>query len=63
MPPSLKKEIDGYVKEGSYASTSEFFRDVIRAWKRERLIADIRESQRDFKAGRYKVLRSFKDLR
>jgi len=63
MPASLKKEVDSYVKEGQYSSTSEFFRDMIRTWKRNNLLAGLRESQKEFRAGKAKRLTSFKDLR
>jgi Arc/MetJ-type ribon-helix-helix transcriptional regulator len=63
MPESLKKEVDIYVKEGQYASVSEFFRDMLRTWKRQELIRDLKQSQKDFEGGKYKVLKSFKDLR
>jgi len=63
MPASLKKNVDLAVKEGNYASVSEFFRDAIRAWENDRLIKDLKESQVDARNGKTKLLRSFKDLR
>ena len=36
MPVEMKKEIDTCVKEGNYASVSEFLRDVFRWWKRKK---------------------------
>ena len=63
MPANMKKEVDAYVKEGQYASVSEFFRDALRSWKRQRLYADIMESEKEFAEGKGKVLKSFKDLR
>ncbi|MCX6717497.1 MAG: ribbon-helix-helix domain-containing protein [Candidatus Taylorbacteria bacterium] len=63
MPASLKKEVDSYVKEGQYSSVSEFFRDILRTWKRNNLLSELRASQNDFEKGKYKVLKSFKDLR
>jgi Arc/MetJ-type ribon-helix-helix transcriptional regulator len=63
MPPSLKKNVDMAVKEGNYASVSEFFRDAMRAWENDRLIKELKESQRDARAGKIKLLRSLKDLR
>jgi Arc/MetJ-type ribon-helix-helix transcriptional regulator len=35
MPAEMKKEVDAYVKEGNYASVSEFLRDVFRWWKKK----------------------------
>lgn len=51
------------VKEGKYASVSEFFRDAMRAWENERLIRELKESQIEARAGKVKLLRSLKDLR
>jgi Arc/MetJ-type ribon-helix-helix transcriptional regulator len=62
MPAELKKEVDSYVKEGQYASVSEFFRDLLRAWRRNNLLRELRASQKDFENGKYKTLKSFKDL-
>ena len=63
MPASLKKNVDLAVKEGKYASISEFFRDAIRAWENERLIKELKQSQRDARMGKVKLLHSLKDLR
>ena len=51
------------VKAGNFASTSEFFRHLWRLWKAEQLSAEIRMSERDFSRGKFKVLKSLKDLR
>lgn len=63
MPATLKKEVDTYVKEGQYASVSEFFRDVLRDWKKNNLLMDLRKSQKEFRDGKAKRLVSFRDLR
>ena len=63
MPASLKKNVDLAVKEGNYASVSEFFRDAIRALENDRLINELKESQLEARAGKVKLLRSLKDLR
>ena len=63
MPVSLKKNVDLAVKQGNYASVSEFFRDAIRAWENDHLIKELKESQRDARIGKVKLLRSLKDLR
>ncbi len=62
MPVSLKQSVDIAVKEGNYASVSEFFRDAVRAWEEEQLYQSVMRSQRDFAEGRFKRLRSLKDL-
>ena len=63
MPASLKRSVDLAVKEGRYASVSEFFRDAVRAWEDDQLIKELKESQMKARAGKVKLLRSLKDLR
>lgn len=62
LPPAMTKVVKRAVKQGNYASTSEFFRDAIRAWEDEQLYKDVMKSEADFGAGRYKTLRSLSDL-
>ena len=63
MPVSLKRSVDLAVKEGNYASVSEFFRDAVRIWENNQLIRELRESQKEARAGKVKLLRSLKDLK
>ncbi len=63
VPQQIKKEVDQAVKQGNYASTSEFFRDILRTWKEQRLVKELRQSQREIKQGKGKVLHSLRDLR
>jgi len=62
MPASLKKDVDLAVKDGSYASISEFFRDAFRAWKEEQLYQSVMRSRKEIAEGKGKVLKSLKDL-
>lgn len=62
MPPTLKKSVDRMIKDYNYTSTSEFFRDAIRAFQDYKLVKDIEESEREFAAGKGKRLRSLRDL-
>jgi len=62
MPVALKKNVDLAVKEGNYASVSEFFRDAVRALEETKLIRDTMESEREFAMGKGKKLRSLRDL-
>jgi len=55
-------EVKEHVKEGRYATVSEFFRKLVRDWQEDRLLRELKQSQAEFKAGKYKVLKSFKDL-
>jgi antitoxin ParD1/3/4 len=63
MPASLADEVEKAVKEGNFASKSEFIRDLLREWKTQRLLADIAQSRKEIAQGKGKVLRSLKDLR
>ena len=62
MPILLKKKVDRMIKDYNYASSSEFFRDAIRALQDDKLIMDIMDSEREFASGKGKRLRSLKDL-
>lgn len=63
LPPALAKEVDIEVKNGNYASKSEFFRDLLRAWRRAELLKELKASQREVTRGKGKVLKSLRDLR
>ena len=62
MPPLQKKNVDRMIKDYNYTSTSEFFRDAVRALEEDKLIQDIVQSEREFVAGKGKKLLSLKDL-
>jgi Arc/MetJ-type ribon-helix-helix transcriptional regulator len=62
MPVALKRSVDQAVKEGKYASVSEFFRDAVRAWEEEKLYQSVLRSEKEFAEGKGKRLRSLKDL-
>lgn len=62
LPLPLKKQVDKAVKEGDYASVSEFFRDAVRAWKEDRLLREIEESRLEILQGKGKILKSLSDL-
>jgi Arc/MetJ-type ribon-helix-helix transcriptional regulator len=59
----MKKDIEFEVKVGGYASTSEFFRELLREWKKNNLLRELQQSRAEIAAGKGKVLRSLKDLR
>lgn len=62
MPLSLRREVEKEVKEGNYASISEFFRDAVRSWKEEQIYQSVMRSRKDFAEGKFKRLHSLKDL-
>jgi Arc/MetJ-type ribon-helix-helix transcriptional regulator len=63
LPEELFKEVEKAVKVGKYASKSEFFRSLFRLWKEQELLNEIKESEREFAAGKGKTLKSFKKLK
>ena len=50
------------VKKGKFATKSEFVRHMIRLWNTRKLAEELKEAQKDFEAGKFKKLRSLKDL-
>ena len=63
MPPKLFSKVESVVNKYNYSSVSEFIRDAIRVWEDDRLIKELKESQKEARAGKVKLLRSLKDLR
>lgn len=63
LPSPLAKTVKNAVKTGSYSSTSEFFRDLLRNWQEGKLLSKLNESRLEIAAGKGKTLNSLKDLR
>ncbi len=63
LPAELNEEVNKAVKTGRYATKSEFFRDLLRLWEEEKLLQELRQSQKEIAEGKGKVLKSLKDLR
>ena len=63
LPKVLKLEVETAVRQGGYATKSEFIRELLRLWKEDQLLKDLRFSQAEIKAGKGKVLKSLKSLR
>lgn len=63
LPTSMAKTVKMAVKTGSYASTSEFFRHLLRDWQENRLLKELHESSTEIVSGKGKTLKSLKDLR
>lgn len=63
LPKEMVKSIKSEVSSGQFASTSDFFRHLIRLWNTEQLAKDLKRRQSDVKAGKWKVLRSLRDLK
>ncbi|OGY91159.1 MAG: hypothetical protein A3B30_00035 [Candidatus Komeilibacteria bacterium RIFCSPLOWO2_01_FULL_52_15] len=63
LPAQTVKAVKKAVKEGNYATTSEFFRRLLRDWQEGKLLNELLESRQEIESGRGKVLRSLKGLR
>mgnify|MGYP001590347255 CR=1 FL=1 len=63
LPAPMAKTVKTAVKRGSYTSTSEFFRDLLRDWQEGKLLGELNESRFEIASGKGKVLKSLKDLR
>jgi Arc/MetJ-type ribon-helix-helix transcriptional regulator len=63
MPASMIKEMRAEAKEEGFATVSEFIRFLVREWRTMKALKDLKESKKDFAEGRYKALKSLKDLR
>lgn len=63
LPKAMANSVDDIVKEGSYASRSEFFRELLRSWMEGKILKELTASQREIADGKGKILKSLKDLR
>lgn len=64
LPASLAAEVRKEVKAGHFASTSEFFRHILRSWNTEKLAMELDKADRDFKKGKnWKHFDSVSDIR
>lgn len=63
LPKEMAREVKRAVKEGKYASTSEFFRHLFRSRNTRQLANELKERRIEFEAGKGRVLKSLKDLR
>ena len=63
VSPKLKKAIDAAVRNGGYASKSEFLRAIFRAWEDEEVLRSVRKSEREIAKGQVSKIKSLKDLR
>lgn len=63
LPSKMAKTVKKAVVEGSFMSTSEFFRELLRDWEEGKLLRELGESRREIASGKGKVLRSLKNLR
>jgi len=59
----IKTRVEHAVKNGGYATKSEFFRELVRDWHEQQILKELRASQNALKAGKGTVLKTLKDLR
>ncbi len=62
MPEPMAILIDNEVATGKYSSKSEFFRSLFRNWAEIKLANELKESRKEMKAGKKKLLKSLADL-
>jgi Arc/MetJ-type ribon-helix-helix transcriptional regulator len=63
LPSETVKAVKKAVKDGNYATTSEFFRRLLRDWQEGKLLNELLESREEIVSGKGKTLRSLKSLR
>ena len=63
LPQAMVDDVRDYIAEGRYSTVSEFFRHLLRDWQETRLLHELEESRKEFKEGKFKVLKSLRDLR
>lgn len=63
LPDTMVRVVEREVKRGKFATKSEFFRSLLREREENRILAELKESQREINIGKGKTLRSLKDLR
>jgi len=59
----MAQKIEKEVKEGGFVSKSEFIRDLFREWEENKLLKELKESQKEIQKGGGVILKSLKDLR
>lgn len=62
LPKVMAGTVERTVKEGRYASKSEFFRDLLRMWLEGKIGKELSDSREELMAGRGKTLSSFLSL-
>lgn len=62
LPQQMARELKTSVKKEGFATTSEFFRHLLRLWNTYRLAEELKRDRKKFNAGKGIVLKSLKDL-
>jgi len=62
LPATMLKTLKRDVRDGGFASNSEFVRYLIRMWNQKKLGEELREDRKAFEAGEGIELKSLADL-
>ena len=60
LPKDLVKDVERGVKQGKFASKSEFIRDLVRSWNQAKLAEELNRMGEE--KGKWKKLKSLRDL-
>ncbi|MEA3355659.1 MAG: ribbon-helix-helix domain-containing protein [Patescibacteria group bacterium] len=63
LPQPMATVVNNAVSVGNYSSKSEFFRSLLRNWMEEKVLFELKQSQKELQLGKGKVLKSLKNLR
>jgi len=65
LPEDMTIFVKEEVKNNNFMSTSEFFRKLVRDYKEDKLLNELKNSQKELKTGKYKYenIKSLKDIR
>ncbi len=63
LTEELDRQVNEEVKKGDYATKSEFFRDLLRVWREEQILREVKKSKKEILSGKGKVLKSLRDLK
>ena len=59
----MASTVERTVKQGNYASKSEFFRDLLRMWLEGKIGRELAQSREELMSGKGKTLSSLAELR
>ncbi len=63
LPPDMAKEVRHEVKAEGFSSVSEFFRHLVREYRKAKLADELHRERAEFEAGKGNKLTSLADLR
>lgn len=63
LPKTMASTVEKTIKQGNYASKSEFFRDLLRMWLEGKIGKELAQSREELIAGKGKTLSSLSELR